>query len=165
MGSVPQRSMGAGSPLSWVQMCTVRCLCQPLIWMLGLYSTGTALLTQTHSVMPKVPGVILVVCWCLWSVVEHLWDRHLLPEHQLRARREVFLAILNATTALCLGHQCAFCTYPHGARSITPLTKWMSAVSSMTQCSHARKIYLLLWWSRSCVCVSLLILLSNPFIL
>ena len=36
--------------------------------------------------------------------MENFWDRHLVPEHQLRVRRELFLAILNATTALCLGH-------------------------------------------------------------
>ena len=59
--------------------------------------------------------------------MENLWDRHLLPEHQLRARREVFLAILNATTALCLGHPVCLLHLSHGACCVIPLTKWMSS--------------------------------------
>ena len=139
-------------------------MCEPLIWMFGHHSTGTVLLTQRRSVMPEVPAVILVVCWCLWSVVENLWDRHLLPEHQLRARREVFLAILNATTALCSGHPvCLLHLYPgeHVVLLRWP-NGWVSWVSITTQCSHARKISLLLWWLWSWCCVSVLIFLSKP---
>ena len=73
MGSVPQKNHGSLN-FSYLRSDVHNevSVCEPLISILGLYSAGTALRTHRHSVMTKVPGLILAVCWCLSTVVENL---------------------------------------------------------------------------------------------
>ena len=98
--------------------------------MFGLCSVGSPVFMQTLSDNQGAwgdPGCVLVLVNCVGNPNR---VRHLLPEHQPRAREgiEVFLAILNDNGHLCLVHlKLPFFTCFHRACCIIQLTKWLSS--------------------------------------